>query len=37
MAGTLGYVTLWPISETVTLAQGAATLAMFSYLKIIRI
>ena len=33
MAGTLGYVTLWPISETVTLAQGAATLAMFFILK----
>ncbi|NJB07103.1 PTS transporter subunit EIIC, partial [Clostridioides difficile] len=32
-AGTLGYVTLWPISETVTLAQGAATLAMFFILK----
>ncbi|MFB4162245.1 PTS transporter subunit EIIC [Alteribacillus sp. JSM 102045] len=33
MAGTLGYVTLWPISETVTLAQGAATLTMFFILK----
>ncbi|MFG6115850.1 PTS transporter subunit EIIC [Halobacillus sp. MO56] len=33
MAGTLGYVTLWPVSETVTLAQGAATLTMFFLLK----
>ncbi|GGC78445.1 PTS system trehalose-specific EIIBC component [Thalassobacillus devorans] len=33
MAGTLGYVTLWPVSETVTLAQGAAALTMFFLLK----
>ncbi|MBM7553451.1 PTS transporter subunit EIIC [Thalassobacillus pellis] len=33
MAGTLGYVTLWPVSETVTLAMGAATLTMFFILK----
>ncbi|MEH7383151.1 PTS transporter subunit EIIC [Bacillus sp. JJ1533] len=33
MAGTLGYVTLWPIGETVTLAQGAAALTMFFILK----
>ncbi|MCP3028488.1 PTS trehalose transporter subunit IIBC [Halobacillus sp. A5] len=33
MAGSLGYVTLWPVSETVTLAQGAATLTMFFILK----
>ncbi|WP_173917571.1 PTS transporter subunit EIIC [Halobacillus sp. Marseille-Q1614] len=33
MAGTLGYVTLWPVSETATLAQGAATLTMFFLLK----
>lgn len=33
MAGTLGYVTLWPVSETVTLSMGAATLAMFFILK----
>ncbi|WP_082235335.1 PTS transporter subunit EIIC [Halobacillus massiliensis] len=33
MAGTLGYVTLWPVSETATLAQGAATLTMFLILK----
>ena len=29
MAGTLGYVTLWPIGETVTMATGAATLTMY--------
>ncbi len=28
MAGTLGYVTLWPVGEPVTMAQGAACLAM---------
>ncbi|PPA69383.1 PTS transporter subunit EIIC [Jeotgalibacillus proteolyticus] len=33
MAGTLGYVTLWPIGETVTLAQGAAALTMFFIIK----
>jgi PTS system trehalose-specific IIC component len=33
MAGSLGYVTLWPIGETVTLAMGGATLAMFFILK----
>ncbi|MCM3216839.1 PTS transporter subunit EIIC [Niallia taxi] len=33
MAGTLGYVTLWPIGETVTLAQGAAAFTMFFILK----
>lgn len=33
MAGTLGYVTLWPIGETVTMATGAATLTMFVILK----
>lgn len=33
MAGTLGYVTLWPIGETVTMAQGAAALTMFFILK----
>ncbi|WP_101841940.1 PTS transporter subunit EIIC [Halobacillus sp. Marseille-P3879] len=33
MAGSLGYVTLWPVSETATLAQGAATLTMFFLLK----
>lgn len=33
MAGTLGYVTLWPIGETVTMATGAATLTMYFVLK----
>lgn len=33
MAGTLGYVTLWPIGETVTMATGAATLTMYFILK----
>jgi len=33
MAGSLGYVTLWPIGETVTMAQGAAALTMFFILK----
>jgi PTS system trehalose-specific IIC component len=33
MAGTLGYVTLWPIGETVTLAQGAAAMTMFFIIK----
>lgn len=33
MAGTLGYVTLWPIGETATLAQGAACLTMYFLLK----
>lgn len=33
MAGSLGYVTLWPIGETVTLAQGTAALTMFLLLK----
>ena len=33
MAGTLGYVTLWPIGETVTLAMGTAALTMFFILK----
>ncbi|MCM3118494.1 PTS transporter subunit EIIC [Neobacillus sp. MER 74] len=33
MAGSLGYVTLWPIGETVTMAQGAAALTMFFLLK----
>jgi len=33
MAGSLGYVTLWPIGETVTLAQGAAALTMFFLIK----
>ncbi|GAB5056707.1 hypothetical protein COSHB9_10940 [Companilactobacillus alimentarius] len=28
MAGTLGYVTLWPVGEPVTMAQGAACLTM---------
>lgn len=28
MAGSLGYVTLWPVGEPVTIAQGAACLAM---------
>ena len=27
MAGSLGYVTLWPVGEPVTIAQGAACLA----------
>lgn len=34
MAGSLGYVTLWPIGETVTMATGAATLTMYFILKI---
>lgn len=34
MAGTLGYVTLWPIGETVTMATGAATLTMYIILKL---
>ncbi len=29
MQSTLGYVTLWPISETVTFAQGVAAFTMF--------
>ncbi len=29
MQGSLGYVTLWPISETVTFAQGIAAFTMF--------
>ncbi|PLT29763.1 PTS transporter subunit EIIC [Peribacillus deserti] len=33
MAGSLGYVTLWPIGDTVTLAQGTAALTMFFILK----
>lgn len=33
MAGTLGYVTLWPIGETATLAQGAACLTMYFLLR----
>ncbi|MDM5227110.1 PTS transporter subunit EIIC [Cytobacillus sp. NJ13] len=33
MAGSLGYVTLWPIGETVTLAQGIAALTMFFLIK----
>ena len=33
MAGSLGYVTLWPIGETVTMATGAATLTMYFILK----
>lgn len=28
MAGSLGYVTLWPVGEPVTMAQGAACLAV---------
>lgn len=28
MAGSLGYVTLWPVGEPVTIAQGAACLAV---------
>ncbi|HJD47011.1 MAG TPA: PTS transporter subunit EIIC [Candidatus Mediterraneibacter norfolkensis] len=34
MAGSLGYVTLWPIGETVTMAAGAATLTMYFILKL---
>lgn len=33
MAGSLGYVTLWPIGETVTMATGAATLTMYFILR----
>ena len=33
MAGTLGYVTLWPIGETVTTSMGAATITMFILLR----
>ncbi|WP_199478390.1 PTS transporter subunit EIIC [Peribacillus saganii] len=33
MAGSLGYVTLWPIGDTVTLAQGTAALTMFFILR----
>ncbi|WP_219620104.1 PTS transporter subunit EIIC [Bacillus sp. T33-2] len=33
MAGSLGYVTLWPIGDTVTLAQGTAALTMYFILK----
>lgn len=33
MAGTLGYVTLWPIGETVTMAQAIACITMFFLLR----
>ena len=33
MAGTLGYVTLWPVGEPVTIAQGAACIAMWYLLR----
>lgn len=33
MLGSLGYVTLWPIGETVTMATGAATLTMYFILR----
>lgn len=33
MAGTLGYCTLWPVGEPVTVAQCAASLAMFFVLR----
>jgi len=33
MAGSLGYVTLWPIGETATFAQGIACLTMFAILR----
>lgn len=33
MAGTLGYVTLWPVGEPVTIAQGAACIAIWYIMR----
>lgn len=33
MAGTLGYVTLWPIGETVTMAQAIGCMTIFFLMK----